>query len=130
MSSLLVQEVTDKSVAANIESIGPKRSAAKVDNSQRETAVSQSKASEQSRSIAVGANYGGAVLEAIDFIEKRFSQMQDQAASRMFEPSARNAFLMNMEINARLAQMRTLLSAAQAQQKLHEMIMRSALLDY
>ncbi len=129
MSSPIIQEITDKSVASNFEAVGPKRNATAVNNAQRETLASQAKANERNQNTIVGAADGNPAVETLAWIDKRFSQITREIASPAFNPSARNILSVNMEVSRLSVLAQTAIKAAQAQQKLHELVMRSMLLD-
>ncbi|MFA5104713.1 MAG: hypothetical protein WC527_06015 [Candidatus Margulisiibacteriota bacterium] len=114
----------DFSVAANFETVGPKRNATAISNAQREVITSQAKSSERAQSIAISPS-DAKVAEALQWLtSKRPDQLTDSLTSRDYVPSAESSFAVNAEMNRLGRAAETLLMAAQAKQKMQERLMR------
>lgn len=72
---------TDLSVAANIESVGPKRNAILVNNAQREAVILQAKASERAQNSIIGEDRDPAV-NAMKWIDERYFNMLQESTSQ------------------------------------------------
>lgn len=130
MGTVNIAEIkkTDWSVAANFETVGPKRNATVVNNAERETASTQARAAEKSLKIAIGPE-DEKILQAIQWLsEERPAQLTRALTSDLdYSSSASAAFAVSDEMRRNSIAAQTMLMPSRAKHQLQDLINRMLL---
>lgn len=78
----VMQEISNKNVAANFETVVPKRDTTAANNAQRETVASQAKASERAQSAIVGSQDGDPAVNDMKWIDERYFKILQESTSQ------------------------------------------------
>lgn len=127
MKSAAEIKKTEWTVAANFESVGPKRDALNVSNSQREAASAQTKGSAASRDVIISSEGGDPAVRAIQWTDRRMSQITKELSDPNLGMASRYALLTETDRLSVAAE--TVMMAARARQALYDTVMRNILLS-